>query len=274
MEQRNKEAGKYNKPFPAHLRKLMGERNITQNELAQIVGKTRQTVAQYVSGISEPGYDTLVIIAKHFNVPIDYLLGKTEDYSNAPSAVDELGLSTEAVEWIKKIKDISFLYEDSDNRIAFLSQILENSDFQLFFHYLCEFSYACNAEKIYDILFDKISPANDGEFISDKHIDAFNRHLTKMIECSDVSPKIRDYLSAKIEAVNGTVDSNSWIVNALEGVDGFSISDIPELRVKRSFSLLMESIREDAKYQKVADIFSDELVVKMKKDIYNGNNNP
>ena len=76
----------------------MGERNITQNELAQIVGKTRQTVAQYVSGISEPGYDTLVIIAKHFNVPIDYLLGKTEDYSNAPSAVDELGLSTEAVE--------------------------------------------------------------------------------------------------------------------------------------------------------------------------------
>ena len=185
-----------------------------------------------------------------------------------------MGLSTEAVEWIKKIKDISFLYEDSDNRIAFLSQILENSDFQLFFHYLCEFSYACNAEKIYDILFDKIFPANDGEFISDKHIDAFNRHLTKMIECSDVSPKIRDYLSAKIEAVNGTVDSNSWIVNALEGVDGFSISDIPELRVKRSFSLLMESIREDAKYQKVADIFSDELVVKMKKDIYNGNNNP
>lgn len=84
MEQRNKEAGKYNKPFPAHLRKLMGERNITQNELAQIVGKTRQTVAQYVSGISEPGYDTLVIIAKHFNVPIDYLWERQKIIATLP----------------------------------------------------------------------------------------------------------------------------------------------------------------------------------------------
>lgn len=44
----------------------------------KVTGKTRQTVSQYCNGVSEPGYSTLVKIADHFDVSIDYLLGRQD----------------------------------------------------------------------------------------------------------------------------------------------------------------------------------------------------
>lgn len=69
---------KFNSPFAKSIRSLMEERGMTQDELAQTVERTRQTVSQYVNGISEPGYDTLVKIADSFNVSVDFLLGRTD----------------------------------------------------------------------------------------------------------------------------------------------------------------------------------------------------
>lgn len=68
---------KYKAPFAVRLRKLMKDRDITQDALAQKIDKTRQTVSQYVNGDSEPGYATLVKIADFFQVSTDYLLGRT-----------------------------------------------------------------------------------------------------------------------------------------------------------------------------------------------------
>ena len=68
-----KSTEKYNTPFPTTLRKLMEERGETQDALASVTSKTRQTVSQYVNGISEPSYITLVKIADYFNVSTDYL---------------------------------------------------------------------------------------------------------------------------------------------------------------------------------------------------------
>lgn len=66
-------------PFATTLRLLMDKQPITtQAQLAEITGKTRQTISQYVNGVSEPGYDTLVKIADHFHVSLDYLLGRSD----------------------------------------------------------------------------------------------------------------------------------------------------------------------------------------------------
>lgn len=92
---------KYNAPFPTALRTLMEERGETQENIAKAAGKTRQTISQYVNGISEPGYDVLVKIADYLDVSIDYLLGRTGDPKRLPCAVDELGLSSEALSHIK-----------------------------------------------------------------------------------------------------------------------------------------------------------------------------
>lgn len=57
------------------MRDLMREYGVTQDTLAAKIGRTRQTVCQYVNGDSEPGYGTLVKIADFFSVSTDYLLG-------------------------------------------------------------------------------------------------------------------------------------------------------------------------------------------------------
>lgn len=66
---------KYNSPFAQNLRSLMRSRGLTQDELANVIGKTRQTVSQYINGVSEPNYGTLSQIANYFRVSIDFLLG-------------------------------------------------------------------------------------------------------------------------------------------------------------------------------------------------------
>lgn len=92
----------YKSPFPIALRALMSEKPITtQEKLAEITGKTRQTVSQYVNGISEPGYDTLIKISDYFDVSIDYLLGRTKDRRKAPSVYDQLGLSEKSISTLK-----------------------------------------------------------------------------------------------------------------------------------------------------------------------------
>jgi len=62
-------------PFSNRLRGLMEVTYTTQGRLSEHIGKTRQTVSQYINGISEPGYDVLVKIAGFFGVSTDYLLG-------------------------------------------------------------------------------------------------------------------------------------------------------------------------------------------------------
>ncbi len=99
-----KSTEKYNTPFPTTLRKLMEERGETQDALASVTSKTRQTVSQYVNGISEPSYITLVKIADYFNVSTDYLLGRTNEPAINPCAVDELGLSPSVIEGIRNSK--------------------------------------------------------------------------------------------------------------------------------------------------------------------------
>lgn len=61
--------------FPLRLRYLMETTYTTQGQLADAIGKTRQTVSQYVNGISEPRYDVLIRIADFFGVTMNYLLG-------------------------------------------------------------------------------------------------------------------------------------------------------------------------------------------------------
>ena len=90
--------------FATTLRLLMDKQPITtQAQLAEITGKTRQTISQYVNGVSEPGYDTLVKIADHFDVSLDYLLGRSDVASIDLSVQDihrETGLTAENIAFL------------------------------------------------------------------------------------------------------------------------------------------------------------------------------
>ena len=59
------------------LKKLRGEKRLSQAELAEILKISQQTIASWEVGRTEPDNEMLVKIAKYFDVSVDYLLGQT-----------------------------------------------------------------------------------------------------------------------------------------------------------------------------------------------------
>ena len=62
--------------FGPRLRKLRKARGETQPELAKLLGLSRSAVSMYESGEREPKYELLTAIAAHYEVDLDYLLGR------------------------------------------------------------------------------------------------------------------------------------------------------------------------------------------------------
>lgn len=62
--------------FSYVLRKLREEKGLSQKDIAEHLGITRQAVAFYELGKREPDYQILRKLADYFGVSIDYLLGR------------------------------------------------------------------------------------------------------------------------------------------------------------------------------------------------------
>ena len=64
-----------NNNFGKILRELRNEKGLSQPLLGKDFSVSRQTIGSWETGQREPDFDTLVKIAKYFNVTTDYLLG-------------------------------------------------------------------------------------------------------------------------------------------------------------------------------------------------------
>ena len=70
------------------LRGLRLESGLTKRDLVSVLPINYSTYANYESGFREPNSDVLQMLAKHFNVSVDYLLG----VSDSKRTVDEVAL--------------------------------------------------------------------------------------------------------------------------------------------------------------------------------------
>lgn len=61
--------------FSKRLKELRVERNITQQQLAEICGLKRVAVSGWENRNREPDFEILVLLAKFFDVSVDFLLG-------------------------------------------------------------------------------------------------------------------------------------------------------------------------------------------------------
>lgn len=122
---RKEQPDNFNKAFPTAMRKLMEQKGTTQNELADYLQKTRQSVSYYCDGSSSPDWETIAKIADFFDVSTDYLLGRTEDPSRRPCAADELGLTAEA---IAHIRNYSNPDRSNPARVQYLDEVLKPDD--------------------------------------------------------------------------------------------------------------------------------------------------
>jgi transcriptional regulator with XRE-family HTH domain len=62
------------------LKQLRQKHNLTQSELANILGLKPTAISNYESDRNEPSYDKLIALSKFFDVSCDYLLGVTDTY--------------------------------------------------------------------------------------------------------------------------------------------------------------------------------------------------
>lgn len=67
--------------FSQRLIKLRTECNMTQEELAKKIGLAISTISMYERGSRIPSLKVLEKIADFFNVDLDYLLGKKEQFT-------------------------------------------------------------------------------------------------------------------------------------------------------------------------------------------------
>ncbi len=62
--------------FSENLKEIRNKRNITQEQLAEIVSVSRQTISKWESGLGYPETEKLLSIAKELNVSLDYLFSE------------------------------------------------------------------------------------------------------------------------------------------------------------------------------------------------------
>ena len=68
-----------------HLRKDAGK---TQEEMAKLIGISRSTYAEYERGKNKPPIQKLQIISDYFGVPIDYLMGSSNNSKPVRNIID------------------------------------------------------------------------------------------------------------------------------------------------------------------------------------------
>ena len=100
------------KVFSSRLCQLMqegvGEKRVTQQDLAAATGYTRQAISQYMDGSVLPNIEKLQTFAKYFNVSADYFLGLTHVQTpdkDVQFICDYTGLSEKAVEILADQKE-------------------------------------------------------------------------------------------------------------------------------------------------------------------------
>lgn len=61
-----------------NLKKLRNAKGISQQQLADVIGTSQQSINKYENHNIEPDIATLIALAKFFNTSVDYLIGNTD----------------------------------------------------------------------------------------------------------------------------------------------------------------------------------------------------
>ncbi len=99
--------------FSKRLKMLRDKKGLTQQDIANVLGVGRATIAGYETKGKQPDYEKLVKLADFFNVSIDYLIGRT-DIKN-------------------KADEITLAVEDDPELFDFWNELKEREDLQLLF---------------------------------------------------------------------------------------------------------------------------------------------
>ncbi|KAF5070521.1 helix-turn-helix protein [anaerobic digester metagenome] len=119
--------------FGDRLKSIRLENDMTQEELGNLLNKSKNNISQYETGKREPDLDTLDIISDYFKVSLDYLLGKTDDQTPVRNVDqdlhDELDVETKWLNFLKTLSGDSMFYQyeniDEEQKLAIMDEYKE-----------------------------------------------------------------------------------------------------------------------------------------------------
>lgn len=110
------------------LEELRKDRNMTQKELSDVIFVTTGTISNYENDRYLPDIEKLILLADHFNVTIDYLLGRVS-YNLDPESFEKKIDSTTSVGGF--LKDFIAL---SANRQSIILEIVHDMKMSMMFN--------------------------------------------------------------------------------------------------------------------------------------------
>lgn len=143
--------------FPTRFRELNSKKYRTLDELGEIFGASRQTVASWMDGRSIPNANALARMARFYNVSADYLLGLSDMVSpdvSLRAAAEYTGLSEKAVERLHDglifhaFTGLTLPAGIKQDNLAAASALIESEDFVRIVHNLSEITKEAYLEKI------------------------------------------------------------------------------------------------------------------------------
>lgn len=72
------------KSQPIRLKQLRNEKNMTQDDLATLMGVTPRQYQRYERGEGEPSLSGWIFLADYYQVSLDYLVGRSADRTFRP----------------------------------------------------------------------------------------------------------------------------------------------------------------------------------------------
>ena len=115
--------------FSYRLNALLEEHNMTQTQLAKMIGTSNVTICRYSTCERAPRLEVVAKIANVFNVSIDYLLGNSESKTLKSSEIDA---DVEMAMIIKSLYDLDKNSHLSKKQIELIKRLLlANKDFIL-----------------------------------------------------------------------------------------------------------------------------------------------
>ena len=65
--------------FATRLKQLRAEKGLSQPQLAEQIGLTKQTISLWERGERRPNFETMVSLAEYFKVNLKYIIGTSDD---------------------------------------------------------------------------------------------------------------------------------------------------------------------------------------------------
>lgn len=104
--------------FSIKLKQLRAEKNLTQPELAKIIGYSNSIISDWENNKAKPTSTAIITLAKHFNVTTDYLLGLENEDGTKVQNTEEQQIQLVARSKENKVKQFTLTQEELENIIA------------------------------------------------------------------------------------------------------------------------------------------------------------